>query len=126
MLTSAKISWAILAVLGAAVQAQQVPSVPASSGRSLPFTIVDPTADSMLVGPSVLKVDVAPATIAVKTVEFFVDGTRVCEVDKPPFECSFDAGARIAARLVRVVANFAYLRTAYLKQSHRSIRRTFQ
>ena len=37
-------------------------------------------------------------------VTFFADGTKVCAVTSTPFECQWDAGARIRSRQIRVVA----------------------
>ena len=40
-------------------------------------------------------------------VEFFVDGQRVCQRERLPFECDWDAGAGGEARVVRVLATLA-------------------
>ena len=49
---------------------------------------------------------VEPASAArdVVDVTFFADGTKVCAVTAAPFECQWDAGARIRPRQIRVVA----------------------
>ncbi len=76
---------------------------PASTQAEPALTIVDPAAESRLTGVVQLRADVAPANV-VETVEFFVDGSRVCVVTAPPFACEWDAGPRAEAHVVRVAA----------------------
>ncbi len=66
--------------------------------------IDEPTAESYVVGPTVLRAVVEPAEAAVTRVDFFVDGVRVCQVEQRPFECTWDGGPTVRRRLVRVVA----------------------
>jgi VWFA-related protein len=70
------------------------------------FEILSPSDGSLVSGPVVLRAVIDPAA-AVSSVVFFVDGRQVCTVTEPPFECPWDAGPRILARQVRVVANLA-------------------
>lgn len=67
------------------------------------LTIVEPDGQSRLAGAVRLRADVVPADV-VEAVEFFVDGSRVCVVPAPPFECAWDAGRRAEAHVVRVAA----------------------
>ena len=83
---------------------------PGSAGRARAaaqadpvLTIVEPDDQSQLAGVVRLRADVAPAN-EVEAVEFFVDGSRVCVVPAPPFECAWDAGRRAEAHVVRVAA----------------------
>ena len=77
------------------------PTAPAQADPVL--TIVEPDDQSRLAGVVRLRADVAPA-VEVEAVEFFVDGSRVCVVPAPPFECAWDAGRRAEAHVVRVAA----------------------
>lgn len=69
--------------------------------------IVEPLAEDYLTGPVVLKAAVEPADTAVTRADFFVDGVSVCRLTMPPFECPYDAGARVLARQVRVAMTLA-------------------
>ena len=62
-----------------------------------------PQGDTFLAGPVVLRALVDPPS-AVEKVTFTVDGREVCTVEKPPFDCEWDAGQEVEERLVRVVA----------------------
>ena len=78
---------------------------PAASAQNDPvLTIVEPDGQAQLAGPVRLRADVEP-TDDVRAVEFFVDGSRVCVVPAPPFECAWDAGRRAVAHVVRVAAH---------------------
>ena len=70
------------------------------------LTILDPDGEAYLVGIVRLRADVTPAD-DVEAVEFFVDGSRVCAVPAPPFECAWDAGPRAESHVIRVVARLA-------------------
>jgi len=67
-------------------------------------TILQPAADAVLRGRTMLEATVAPATLRVRYVAFYVDGLQVCRVEARPFECSWDAGSQSDARSLRVVA----------------------
>lgn len=69
-------------------------------------TVVDPTAESILIGPVTLRIDLSAQGGDPADVQFFVDGALVCTVARVPYECAFDAGQRTIARTVRVVVNF--------------------
>jgi VWFA-related protein len=75
------------------------PSAIASSA----IAVEEPTNDSYVVGQTTLRAAVN-ATTSVVRVEFFVDGVRVCQTTRPPFECEWDAGAAARERVVRAVA----------------------
>ena len=70
------------------------------------LTLVQPDAETYLVGIVPLRAEVVPSD-RVATVEFYVDGGPVCAAAAPPFECSWNAGPRAAERVVRVVARLA-------------------
>jgi Ca-activated chloride channel family protein len=64
--------------------------------------ITKPEAADRLVGEVVLAADVD--AVAVKEVQFFVDGVSVCRVVARPFQCRWTAGSVIEPHAVRVVA----------------------
>ena len=81
-------------------------SAPAALAQAPVLTIVQPTADMYLLGPTELVADVSPATVHVVDVTFVVDGQLICRVTSRPFKCPFDAGSRTGSRTVRVRATF--------------------
>jgi len=85
--------YAVVVVLSALLQAQQSPQL----------RITAPTEATYLAGEVLLRATVEPAS-AVIDVAFFADGTKVCTVTTPPFECQWDAGARIKSHQIRAVA----------------------
>ena len=70
-------------------------------------TIVEPTAETFMVGPARLRAVVVPDVPAPAGVVFQVDGVDVCRLKTEPWECHWDAGSVVSARVVRVVASFA-------------------
>ena len=70
------------------------------------LTILEPGEESYLVDAVRLRAAIEPEDGAdgVESVEFFVDGERVCTVSTPPFQCDWNAGSDVRARVVRVVA----------------------
>lgn len=94
----------VISILCTAVAGSQQPveRAPRSS-----LMIVEPAPDAVFAGQSILRAEVAPEAGLVTSVEFYVDGVLACAVNGPPYECTFDAGPRIAERLIRAVANFA-------------------
>lgn len=77
-----------------------------TSAQEARLRIVSPTESTYLVGSARLHAVVEPSSSErdVERVTFFVDGKQVCEATTPPFECEWDAGERVQARQVRVVA----------------------
>jgi Ca-activated chloride channel homolog len=70
------------------------------------FEIRYPDAETFLAGPVVLRAIVDPPS-AVERLSFTVDGREVCTIEKPPFDCEWDAGQDVVERQIRVVAYFA-------------------
>jgi VWFA-related protein len=66
--------------------------------------ILSPAEGALVVGHTRLQAEVEPPD-AVSSVVFFVDGSRVCAVAVPPFECEWDAGTTIAQHQVRLVVH---------------------
>ena len=63
--------------------------------------IIEPTADSVLVGDVVLRAGFLGGNL--RDLIFQVDGVEVCRITRPPFECSWNAGSRLGPRVVRAV-----------------------
>lgn len=74
--------------------------------QSAQLRITAPTESTYLAGEVLLRAAVEPSSAAdsVVDVTFFADGAKVCAVAAPPFECQWDAGARIRSHQIRVVA----------------------
>jgi Ca-activated chloride channel family protein len=77
-----------------------------ASGQEPRLSIKAPTETTYVAGEVLLVAAVEPAGAAgdVVDVTFFADGTKVCAVTSTPFDCQWDAGARIRPRQIRVVA----------------------
>jgi VWFA-related protein len=67
------------------------------------LTIVSPDAGAYVSGPTILRAKIEPPDAA-STMTFFVDGRQACALKTPPWECDWDAGARLAEHQVRAVA----------------------
>jgi VWFA-related protein len=92
-----KLALVIWAAMSLAVVAQ-APSV------SNPiFEIRFPEEGTYLAGPVVLRATVDPPS-SVEKLTFSVDGREVCTVERPPFDCEWDAGQEVEERAIRVVA----------------------
>jgi len=98
-------SMAIIAVQAAGVTGH-VAAEPATQEASARLRIVDPEDGTYVSGPVTLRAVVVPlsALKLVVTLSFFADGHQVCSLDRPPFECPWDAGERIREHVIRVVA----------------------
>lgn len=68
--------------------------------------IVSPGDDAFVSGPTLLRVLTQPPD-AVVAVTFFADGRQVCAVNRPPFECEWEAGEAIAEHQIRAVGMLA-------------------
>jgi Ca-activated chloride channel homolog len=67
------------------------------------ITILSPSSDAYLSGPTMLRAQVEPASAAA-AVTFFVDGRQVCVLVAQPYECDWDAGGAVVEHQVRAVA----------------------
>jgi len=87
-----------------AIAGSRVATVVAQSGSpAATVTIVSPSADVYMSGPTTVRVRVAPAGSS-PIVTFFIDGRQLCVVARPPYDCQFDAGRRVVEHQIRVVA----------------------
>jgi VWFA-related protein len=69
--------------------------------------ILYPSDGGYVSGPTRLRAEIVPQPKGLATVSFFVNQRLVCSVERPPYECSWDAGIGIIARQIRVVAQIA-------------------
>lgn len=58
-------------------------------------------------GPIALRAHVEPGSLRPVKVSFFADGRHVCSLERPPFECPWDAGPAVVEHNLRAVAQFA-------------------
>jgi Ca-activated chloride channel homolog len=80
------------------------PFVSAQTAQEPQLSILSPGADAYVNGPTLLRAKLDPPNAAIGTLTFFVDGRQVCVLNAAPWECDWDAGARIAEHQVRAVA----------------------
>ena len=92
MIHGVRLAWCVAA---AALLSAQAPEAT--------LTIESPTGDMYVSGGTPLRAKTDPADAAT-TVTFFVDGRQACALKAPPWECDWDAGARVAEHQVRAVA----------------------
>src|SRR5688572_4998480 len=78
-------------------------SAPAAPEIAPTVDIVSPDAETYLSGPTLLKATAEPAS-AVASVTISVDGRTICTVEQPPYQCEWDAGAKVTAHQIRVIA----------------------
>jgi VWFA-related protein len=69
--------------------------------------LLSPEPGTYVAGVTVLRAEVQPPSTEVRQVAFFVDGELVCAVQRPPYECRWDAGTALRRRQVRAVATLA-------------------
>jgi Ca-activated chloride channel family protein len=90
------ISLAALAVLWAA-------GFPVLLGQGAVPEIVfeSPVDNGYASGPTPVRVRLVPARTAVQSVTISADGTLLCTVERPPFECPWDAGPNVSTHVIR-------------------------
>ena len=78
----------------------------AAQDTQLRLRIVSPGEGSYVSGPVLLRVLVDPpaSAAAIVSLTFFADGRQVCALERPPFECAWDAGERVREHVIRAVA----------------------
>ena len=96
----------VFAALVALMDAVSTATHGIAAGQSVPepqLSILSPGADAYVSGPTLLRAKLDPPN-TIATLTFFVDGRQVCVLNAAPWECDWDAGARIAEHQVRAVA----------------------
>jgi len=99
MVRSVFLSFTLAGTLALMVSAQE-------PARTPQVRILWPEADTYMSGPIVLAASIEPPSAAAG-VTFSVDGRPVCTVERPPFECEWDAGTNVASHQVRLVIALA-------------------
>ncbi len=69
--------------------------------------ILSPRDGDFLTGPVTLQAVVRPLSARVASVTFFADGQVVCQMESPPWRCSWNAGPGVHEHGIRVVAQLA-------------------
>ncbi len=84
-----------------ALASGQTPPPPAPALR-----IVSPPDGAYVSGPITLLAAAEPLSIVARIarVSFWADGRQVCTVERPPYECAWDAGDVVVEHLIRAVA----------------------
>ncbi|HSK10962.1 MAG TPA: VWA domain-containing protein [Vicinamibacterales bacterium] len=78
---------------------------PAAQTPEPTVRILEPVEDSYVSGEVAVRAAVEPRGTPVERVRFFADGRLICALDRPPFECPWNAGAIIREHDIRVVAD---------------------
>jgi VWFA-related protein len=86
----------VMGGLGAAGAARQDPSL----------RIVSPTTETIVSGSTRIQIVIEPAAEIgnVRSISYSVNGRLACTVEKPPFNCVFEAGEVVRGHHIRVVA----------------------
>jgi Ca-activated chloride channel family protein len=68
--------------------------------------LLSPENDTYVGGPVLLRAAIDPpaAAVRIRRLRFFADGAMVCELQRAPFECEWDAGPAIEEHVIRVAA----------------------
>ena len=86
-----------LALVCSAWLAAQAPAPPVS------IVFVSPEDSAYASGPVNVQLRVTPVSTIVKSLSLFADGRLLCTLERPPFECSWDAGPKVVEHQLRVV-----------------------
>ena len=92
----------VLAVLVAA--SLGVPVVGAGQAAAPRVVFTAPADGDHAVGPTQVTVRLEPPGTPFKSVRLYVDGRLLCTVERPPISCAWDAGTRVADRVLSAVA----------------------
>jgi VWFA-related protein len=63
-----------------------------------------PVDNGYISGPAKVAVRIVPDGTEVRSVSLFADGKLLCTLERPPFQCPWDAGPRVTEHLVRATA----------------------
>jgi Ca-activated chloride channel family protein len=75
------------------------------AGPAVKFTT--PSDGDYVSGPFTITVRLDPPATPVTGVSIFADGRLVCTLERPPFECPWDAGPKVEEHSLRAVATLA-------------------
>ncbi len=86
----------------------RLPSTSLRTSQPAPAVVFEAPEDGSYVsGPVPIKVRVDPPGTEVRNVSLFADGRLVCTLERPPFECPWDAGPKVTEHQLRAVAVLA-------------------
>ena len=95
-------------VAGAALAAALLMVVAAVGQSPAPaVTFVFPGDGDYVSGPITLEAALQPPDLPIKSLSLFADGKLVCTLERPPYECQWDAGRRVVEHALRAVAVLA-------------------
>jgi Ca-activated chloride channel homolog len=97
------ITHALLFALGAAALQQGAERAPGDASEPR-LTISAPLQGAFVSGLLTLRASVEPGREQVRRVTFMADGQTVCTLERPPFECPWDAGLGVTPHAFRAVA----------------------
>ncbi len=78
-----------------------------SQPRDPAIVIESPPDDGYVSGRVPIRVRIEPAGTEVRTVSVSADGRLVCTMERPPFECPWDAGPKVVEHTIRASAHLA-------------------
>jgi VWFA-related protein len=90
----------------ALVAAASLAAAAGEQATSASVRIISPAAGAVVSGATRVEATVEPADVlaTVKHISFFANGRLLCTAERPPYGCSWDAGAAVRGYHVRVVA----------------------
>jgi Ca-activated chloride channel homolog len=92
--------FALIALVGASLATGRLPQAPPrAAGPEIVFE--SPVDDGYASGPTPVRIRLVPASAAVQSVTLSADGSQLCTIERPPFECPWDAGPKVSAHSVR-------------------------
>jgi len=92
------------AALSAGAPGQQPPAA-VPTGPVIVFE--SPKQDDYASGPLPIRIRVEPKSADVRSVTLFADGQQVCTLQRPPFECTWNAGPHVSVHTLRASAQLA-------------------
>jgi Ca-activated chloride channel family protein len=104
-LTVACLGALLLVLLIAAAGGAIAGGPPQDAGPQIVFE--KPVDNDYFSGRETVAVRIEPAGTAVKSVSLFADNKLLCTLERPPFQCAWDAGPRVVEHLVRATALLA-------------------
>jgi len=91
-------------LLAAVVSARQAGTTPPGD----PVIVFEsPVDNGYASGPTPLRIRIEPRTAEIRSVSLFADGQLVCTLERPPFECTWDAGRTVVEHTLRATAQLA-------------------
>jgi VWFA-related protein len=80
---------------------------PAGQNETARIVFTMPDDGAYASGPMSVAIHLEPADTPVRSVTLFADGRLLCTLERPPFECPWDAGPRVNEHLLRAAVVLA-------------------